>query len=156
MALSPLLVYTDTPFWFAVVSERKRAKMMPWREIKARTVARLARTRLGREAMVETASLSPLLVKPTLRVWAGLGLIVLSYIIGWPAVGLLALIAFHTSEPMIVAIGGPLVYGLSHLVFIAGFYLAGSHYAPLFLRWVTRKTIEKMGGCSSDEPPIRH
>ena len=79
----------------------------------------------------------------------------LSYIIGWPAVGLLALIAFHTGEPMILVIGGPLVYGLSHLVFIAGFYLAGSHYAPSFRRWATRKAIEKMGGCSSDGTPVR-
>jgi hypothetical protein len=129
---------------------------MPWREIRAGIVTRLARTDFGREAMAETASLSMLFVKPTPRVWVGLGLIGVSYIIGWPAVGLLALIAFHTGEPMILAMGGPLVYGLSHLVFIAGLYLAGSHYAPSFLRWATRKAIEKMGGCSSDEPPVRH
>jgi len=130
--------------------------MMPWREIKARTVARLARTRFGRDAMAETTSLSSLFVKPTPRVCVGLGLMGLSYIIGWPAVGLLALIAFHTGEPIILAIGGPLVYGLSHLVFMAGFYLAGSHYAPSFLRWITRKAIEKMGGCPSDGPPVCH
>lgn len=136
--------------------ERDMARMMPWREIKARVVARLARTRLGREAMAETASLSSLFAtKPTPRVWVGIGLIGLSYIIGWPAVGLLALIALHRGNPMILAVGGPLVYGLSHLVFIAGFALAGSHYAPSFLRWVTRNAIEKMGGCSSDEPPAR-
>jgi hypothetical protein len=128
---------------------------MPLREIKASLVARLARTRFGREAMAETASLSSVFVtKPTPRVWIGLGLIAVSYIIGWPAVGILALIALHTGEPMILALGGPLVYGLSHLVFIAGFSLAGSHYAPSFLRWATRKTIEKIGGCSSDGPPI--
>lgn len=129
--------------------------MVPWREIKARIVARMARTRMGREAMAETASLSPLFTKPTPRVWLGVGLIGVSYIIGWPAVGLLALIAFHTGEPMVLAVGGPLIYGLSHLVFMAGFYLAGSHYAPSFLRWATRKAIEKMGGCSSDET-VRH
>jgi hypothetical protein len=129
---------------------------MPGWEIKARILARLARTRFVREAMAETANLSSLSVKPTLRVWVGLGLICFSYIIGWPAVGLLALIAFHLGESMIVAVGGPLVYGLSHIVFFAGSYLAGSHYAPFFLRWATRKAIEKMGSCSSDEPPIRH
>jgi len=129
---------------------------MPRWEIKARIVARLARTRFAREAMAGTANFPSLSVKPTLRVWVGLGLIGFSYVIGWPAVGLLALIAFHLGESMIVAVGGPLVYGLSHLVFFAGFYLAGSHYAPFFFRWVTRKTIEKMGSCSADEPPIRH
>lgn len=129
--------------------------MPPSSEIKARIIARLARTRFGREAMEETACLPLLFVKPTPRVWVGLGLIGVSYIIGWPAVGLLALIAFHTGESMILAVGGPLVYGLSHLVFIAGFYLTGSHYAPSFFRWATRKAIEKMGGFSSNEPPVR-
>jgi len=130
--------------------------MKPWPEIKARFVARLVRVRFVRETMAETANLSSVSVKPTLRVWVGLGLIGLSYIIGWPAVGLLALIAYHVGESMIVAVGGPLVYGLSHLAFFAGSYLAGSHYAPFFLRWATRKAIEKMGSCSCDEPPIRH
>jgi hypothetical protein len=129
---------------------------MPGREIKARIVARLVRARFVREAMAETANFSSLSVKPTLRVCVGLGLIGFSYIIGWPAVGLLALIAVHLGESMIVTVGGPLVYGLSHLVFIAGSYLACSYYAPFFLRWATRKAIEKKGSCSSDEPPISH
>jgi len=33
--------------------------------------------------------------------------------------------------------------------------LAGSHDAPFFFRWATRKAIEKMGSSSADEPPIR-
>ena len=119
--------------------------MLPWRKFREKIVARLARTRIGREAMADMESRPLFFEKPTPRVWTGLGLIGLSYIIGWPAVGLLALIAFHTGEPMILAVGGPFVYGLSHLVFMAGFYLAGSHYAPSFLRWATRKVIETWG-----------
>ena len=113
--------------------------------IKTRVINRLSRTRFVREAMAERRTLSSLHLKPTLRIWTGLGLIGLSYVIGWPAVGLLALIAFHMREPLIVAIGGPIIYGLSHLVFMAGFYLAGYRYVSIFLRWATWRTMEKWG-----------
>ena len=98
-----------------------------------------------REAMAERLTLSSLRVKPTPRVWTGLGLIGLSYVIGWPAVGVLALISFHMREPWIVAIGGPIIYGLSHLVFLAGFFLAGSRYTSIFLRWTAQRVMEKWG-----------
>ncbi len=113
--------------------------------IRARIINRLLETRFVCEAMAERTPLSSLRVKPTPRVWVGLGLIGLSYIIGWPAVGLLALIAYHASEPLILAVGGPVTYGMSHLVFMVGFYLAGSRYAPIFLRWATWRSIEKWG-----------
>jgi peptidoglycan/xylan/chitin deacetylase (PgdA/CDA1 family) len=115
------------------------------RGIKTRIINRLSRARFVREAMAEKATLSSLSVKPTPRVWTGLGLIGLSYVIGWPAVGLLALISYYMREPLIVAIGGPIVYGLSHLVFMVGFYLAGSRYASIFLRWATWRAME-IGG----------
>jgi peptidoglycan/xylan/chitin deacetylase (PgdA/CDA1 family) len=99
--------------------------------------------------MAEKRTLSSLHLKPTPRVWTGLGLIGLSYVIGWPAVGLLALISFHMREPLIVAVGGPIIYGLSHLVFMAGFYLAGSRYASIFLRWATWRAVEKWGNVGS-------
>ena len=114
-------------------------------KLKTRLINRLFRMRFVQEAMVERTTLASLRVKPTPRVWTGLWLIALSYVIGWPAVGLLALISFHMGEPLIVAIGGPITYGLSHLVFMAGFYLAGSHYASIFLRWVAWRTMEKWG-----------
>jgi peptidoglycan/xylan/chitin deacetylase (PgdA/CDA1 family) len=119
--------------------------MIPMGGIKTRIINRLSRTRFVREAMAEKRTLASLHVKPTPRVWTGLGLIGLSYVIGWPAVGLLALIALHIREPLIVAIGGPIVYGLSHFVFMAGFYLAGSRYASIFLHWATWRAMEKWG-----------
>ena len=116
--------------------------------IRARIVSRLAGMQFVREAMAERTTLSLLRAKPTPKVWMGLGLIALSYIIGWPAVGLLALIAYHMSEPLILAVGGPLIYGVSHLVFLAGFYLAGSRYASIFLRWAACSAIEKWGNAA--------
>jgi peptidoglycan-N-acetylglucosamine deacetylase len=121
---------------------------MPGQEIKTRIINRLSRTHFVRETMADKTTLSSLRVKPTFRVWTGLGLIGLSYITGWPAVGLLALIAYHMREPLIVAVGGPIVYALSHLIFLAGSYLAGSRYILILLRWATRRVIEKWGGAA--------
>jgi len=41
-------------------------------------------------------------------------------------------------------VGGPLTYGLSHLVFLVGMYLSGATYSLIFLRWLTRVTMEKL------------
>ncbi len=124
---------------------------MPEGWIRTRIVARLVRVRFVREAMEEKADLSTLRAalreKPTpRRVWVGLVLIGISYIIGWPAVGLLALIAYHMREPLVVVVGGPVTYGLSHLVFLAGSWLAGTRYVVIIFRWATRRVVEKLGG----------
>ena len=112
--------------------------------IKVSIVAWLLRQRFVREALEERADLSALCGRPTPRVWTGLGFIGLSYLLGWPAVGLFALIAYHLREPLVLAVGGPLIYGLSHLVFLAGSWLAGSRYAMALLRWGTRRVVEKL------------
>ena len=76
-------------------------------------VARLAGTRFTQEALAQKADLKAMRAKPTPRLRAGLGLMGFSYIIGWPAVGLLAWISYRLREPMIILVGGPAVYGLS-------------------------------------------
>ena len=119
-------------------------KMKSWGLIRERMVARFYRTRFAREALEGEADLSSLRAKPTPRVRAGLALIGFSYVIGWPAVGLLAWASYLLREPLIIAIGGPLTYGLSHLVFLSGSYLAGVHYANIFLRWATRRLLERL------------
>ena len=70
------------------------------------------------------------------RVKAGLFLILLSYVIGWPAVGAIGAISFYTGKPLLLVICGPLVYGLSHLVFLVGVYFAGKDYAAACWKWV--------------------
>ena len=37
-----------------------------------------------------------------------------------------------------------MVYGLSHLVFLAGMYLSGAEYTAIFLRWLTRVSVERL------------
>ena len=105
-----------------------------------------AATRFVQKAIADKADLSPFKKRPSPRAIAGIVAIGISYIIGWPAVALLGIVSIHLEKPMIVIIGGPLTYGLSHLVFILGMYLAGADYTRIFLRWATRKTMEKLMG----------
>ena len=76
----------------------------------------------------------------------GIILIGFSYLIGWPAVALFGILSIYFGQPLILIIGGPVIYGISHLVFIAGLYLAGARYSYVFLRWATRKALEKVLG----------
>lgn len=95
-------------------------------------------------AVQEQADLSAFKEKPSLRIILGLLAIALSYLIGWPAVAGIGIAAVKLHQPWIAVIGGPVVYGLSHLVFILGMYLCGAEYSVIFLRWLTRKGIEQL------------
>ncbi len=107
-------------------------------------VSKLASTRFVRSAMEEKADLSAFRQKPTLKVIAGVTAIALSYLIGWPLIALLTAAAVHYKEPAIALVGGPAAYGLSHLTFILGMYLAGARYSWIFLRWLTRVAMYKL------------
>ncbi|MFZ7125802.1 MAG: hypothetical protein ACOWWM_06570 [Desulfobacterales bacterium] len=106
-------------------------------------VSRLAETRFVRSALEDEADLSAFRKPPSLKVIAGVSAILLSYLIGWPLIGLLGAVAVYHEQPMIVAVGGPLAYGLSHLVFLLGMVLAGAQYSRIFLRWAARTLVLK-------------
>ena len=106
-------------------------------------IRKFAETRYVRSAIEDRADLSAFKKKPSVRVILGISAIAFSYVIGWPAVGALATLSIYLEKPLIVAIGGPITYGLSHLVFMLGMYLAGADYTRIFLRWATRVTVEK-------------
>jgi len=104
---------------------------------------RVNRTEFARKALAEKADLSPFREKPSARILAGIFLMAFSYVIGWPAVALFGILSVYFSQPLIVILGGPAIYGTSHLVFLAGMYLAGAKYTYIFFRWATRKFLEK-------------
>ena len=112
-------------------------------------VGRIAATAWMRNAMNNGDAQYVFREKPAMQVYVGIGLILISYVIGWPAVGMLGLIAFYTREPLLLVIGGPLVYGLSHLVFLAGLYLAGKRYALALAHWASRKALARLSGKES-------
>ena len=106
-------------------------------------IDKIAKTRFVRSAVEEKADLSAFRERPTLRIILGVSAIGFSYIIGWPAVAFLGTLSIYFKEPLIVVIGGPVTYGLSHLVFLLGMYLAGAKYTRIFLRWAARVLVEK-------------
>ncbi|HIJ58180.1 MAG: hypothetical protein JRF52_01235 [Deltaproteobacteria bacterium] len=111
---------------------------------------RIAKTDFVSKAIEEQADLSAFKERPTGRIIVGISAIGFSYIIGWPAISLLGVMSIYFNKPLIVIIGGPLTYGLSHLVFILGMYLAGAKYTKIFIRWAARVIMEKFLGSESE------
>ena len=106
-------------------------------------IKRISESAYVRSAIEDKADLSAFKEKPSIRVIAGVSAICFSYIIAWPAISVLGALAIYFDRPLLIAIGGPLLYGLSHLVFLLGMYLAGYDYSKIFLRWATRVAVEK-------------
>jgi hypothetical protein len=67
----------------------------------------------------------------------------LSALTGLPALALLGYLSVRTGKPMIIAVGGPVVFVLVHIVFGLGVYLAGQNYAIEALLWLTKRFLEK-------------
>ncbi|TKB28216.1 hypothetical protein FCL47_01605 [Desulfopila sp. IMCC35006] len=97
-----------------------------------------------RSAIAEQADLSAFKEKPTPMLLVGVFAIGVSFVIGWPAIAALGALSIKIHNPWIVAVGGPLTYILSHLVFLFGMYLSGAVYSLILLRWLTRISMEKL------------
>ena len=121
--------------------------------ISKKILGKIAATKFVQKAMADQADLSAFKERPTPRAIMGISAIGISYIIGWPAVALLGAVSIYLNKPMIALIGGPATYGLSHLVFILGMYLAGAEYTKVFVRWAMRIAMEKLIGGLNGEPP---
>jgi len=84
----------------------------------------LVETRLVRRAL--DTPIDPVLLRPpSARIVAGLVLLGGSHVLCWPAITLLGAIAAWLRRPALL-LGGPLIYGLSWLVFAVGLVLIGS------------------------------
>jgi SAM-dependent methyltransferase len=80
------------------------------------------------EPVGETTELGP--AASPRRPWsprriAGVALLGVSFVLGWPAVALAGILALRWGQPAVVAVGGPVLLVIAHLVFSAGVYLAG-------------------------------
>jgi len=105
----------------------------------------LARRKCVRRAIEEKADLQAFRKPPTIGIIAGILLLCLSFVVCWPSISVLSGASIYFRNPLIVAIGGPLLYGLSHLCFIAGMALSGGvKYPYIFFRWCTRVGVEKL------------
>jgi len=104
---------------------------------------RLERTKFGQKALAQSGEIGLLKQKLTPRVYAGLALVVLSFLPGLPGLAFLSYLSIKLSKPFIIAVGGPVVVVLAHVMFGVGVYLAGRNYATEALLWVTKRFLKK-------------
>ncbi len=105
---------------------------------------RLARIGFVRSAIDDRADLTPFKGRPTFRILLGVFLIAFSFIACWPAISVLTGISIRLRMPLLAVIGGPVLYGMSHLYFLAGMALSGAEYSRIFFRWAARVGVEKL------------
>jgi len=86
---------------------------------------KLTQSDWAQRALAKPIEMRVMQPKPSIRFLVGIGVIGFSYLMAWPFIGVLGIISLSFDEPRIVAIGGPLAYGLSYLVFFLGIWLAG-------------------------------
>lgn len=113
----------------------------------------LARRAYIRKAILERADLKPFKARPSFKLVLGVSLIALSMLLAWPAITLIGLLAVYLKEPLLLAIGGPISYGLSWAVYGVGLLISGReaiYYMNVFNRWLLRVSVEAMIG----KPPI--
>jgi hypothetical protein len=103
----------------------------------------LAQTKFGQKSLTKQDGLSILKQRPGTRVYAGLVLMAVSYLIGLPALAFLSYLSVKLNKPMIIAVGGPVAFLLVHIMFGVGVYLAGQNYAAKVLQWATKRFLKK-------------
>ena len=105
----------------------------------------LASSAYAKGAIRERANLDAFKTRPSRRFLIGVGLVLFSYVLGWPMVGLFSILAAYFQAPALLMVG-PASYGFSHLIWVFGIYLAGRDsikYAHIVLRWSLRKAVER-------------
>jgi hypothetical protein len=116
----------------------------------------LARIKFVRSAIDDQADLSAFDHKPTVKIVVGVSMVAFSFVMGWPAISALGTFALFIRRPMLAVIGGPILYGLSHLCFLGGMALAGAKYSRLFFRWCARKFTERLLSFGPPSPESTH
>lgn len=106
---------------------------------------KVASTAYVRRAIKEQVTLDAFKTPLSPKFSFGVGLVLFSYLLGWPMVGLFSILSAYFQAPALLMVG-PAFYGFSHLVFLLGMYLAGQDsikYANIVLSWGLRKAVEK-------------
>jgi peptidoglycan/xylan/chitin deacetylase (PgdA/CDA1 family) len=105
---------------------------------------KLASTAYVRRAIEKQATLDTFKTPPSPRFLLGVGLVLFSFVLGWPMVALFSVLSAYFQSPLLLILG-PVFYVFSHLVWLFGTYLAGRDcikYADIMLSWSLRKTVE--------------
>jgi hypothetical protein len=108
-------------------------------------VRKLASTAYVRKAIEKQATLDTFKIPPSPRFLFGMGLVLFSFVLGWPMVALFSLLSAYSHAPALLLLGSAF-YVFSHLVWLFGTYLAGRDcikYANMILSWGLRKIVER-------------
>ncbi|MGC1403581.1 MAG: polysaccharide deacetylase family protein [Thermodesulfobacteriota bacterium] len=119
-----------------------------WRRLLRPFASKLAASLYVQRALKERVPLDVFKDRPSPKFFFGLGLMLFSYVLGWPMVGLFTVLSGYFRNPALL-IAGPAFYGFSHLVFLLGLFLTGGDclkYGDILLRWGLHKTVEKASG----------
>ncbi|MCX6572348.1 MAG: hypothetical protein NT006_13175 [Candidatus Aminicenantes bacterium] len=103
---------------------------------------KLAGTRWVRHALEKAAIEKGSKEKPKPRFYVGVAVMGLSYILGWPLVSVLGILAARRHRPEIFAIGTPVAYGFSTLFLLLGAGLAGKD-GLRYLRWLFHRLVAR-------------
>lgn len=107
---------------------------------------RLANARFVRNAVDHPVDLALFKKRPPPKCLVGFGLMALSSLLSWPLIGVLGTVALRLRRPSIFAIGSPLAYAVSNLVFFLGVWVAGKDglkYFRTFFRWLINRLYVK-------------
>jgi len=106
---------------------------------------KLASTAYVKRAIEKQATLDCFKTTPSPRLLVGIGMVLFSFVIGWPMVALFGVLSAYSHTPALLILGAAF-YGFSHLVWMFGMYLAGRNciqYADAVLSWILRKAVER-------------
>jgi hypothetical protein len=117
---------------------------------------RLANARFVRNAVDHPVDLALFRKRPSPKFAVGLGLFALSFLLGWPLIGVLGAIALRLQRPSLFAIGSPVAYAVSTVVFFLGIGVAGKdglNYARTVFRWAINRFYAKYLSTTVDPSP---
>jgi hypothetical protein len=86
---------------------------------------RLAKARFVRKALERPVDPGLFKKKPSRKFVAGLSLMAVSYLLAWPLIALLGVIAWRIHRPAVFGVGSFVAYAVSNVVFYVGLWLAG-------------------------------
>jgi peptidoglycan/xylan/chitin deacetylase (PgdA/CDA1 family) len=107
---------------------------------------KLAATAYVRRAIEKQATLDACMTSPSPRFLLGVGMVLFSFVIGWPMVALFGILSAYSHAPALLLLGSA-CYGFSHLVWMFGMYLAGRNcikYADAVVSWILRRVVERV------------
>jgi peptidoglycan/xylan/chitin deacetylase (PgdA/CDA1 family) len=106
---------------------------------------KLASTNYVKKAIKDQVTLKSFKTHPSPKFLFGVFLVLFSFLLGWPMVGLFSFLSAYFQAPTLLLVG-PAFYVFSNLVWLFGMFLAGRDcikYINVVISWTLRKAVER-------------